>query len=335
MAILPDDRDDILAVPTNVVTGFLGVGKTTAILSLLKQKPADERWAVLVNEFGEIGVDGGLVQGQAQEDTGVFVREVPGGCMCCASGLPMQIALHQLLRRSRPDRLLIEPTGLGHPVEVLEALSTDHHREILSLGRTLTLVDARNLSDPRYVNHPTFLQQLQTADVIVANKADLYSPEDHAALDAFLTEHCASDVERQVTHHGHIELASLSGSPRRSYARRDPHQHEAPPTSAAEAPLPESGYVTASNSGEGFESMGWRFSPAYVFDRDRLGAFLNGLQVERMKAVFITEQGVFGYNMTRDALTEFELDECMESRIEIIADHVADDWEDRLIACRV
>ena len=89
----------IQSVPTNVITGFLGVGKTTAILHLLANKPADERWAVLVNEFGEIGVDGALME---QQDEGVFISEVPGGCMCCTSGLPMQIALNMLLTRSNP-----------------------------------------------------------------------------------------------------------------------------------------------------------------------------------------------------------------------------------------
>jgi len=110
----------INAVPTNIITGFLGVGKTSAILQLLENKPSNERWAVLVNEFGEIGVDGSLFEGKHQESSGVYIREVPGGCMCCAAGLPMQIALNQLLQRAKPDRLLIEPTGLGHPVEVLQ-----------------------------------------------------------------------------------------------------------------------------------------------------------------------------------------------------------------------
>ena len=73
---------DIRAVPTNIITGFLGVGKTSTILQLLKHKPANERWAVLVNEFGEIGVDGSLIAGQQPEESGVYIREVPGGCMC-------------------------------------------------------------------------------------------------------------------------------------------------------------------------------------------------------------------------------------------------------------
>ncbi len=100
-------------IPTNILTGFLGVGKTTAILHLLQHKPESERWAVLVNEFGEVGIDGALIAGNYSEEQGVFIREVPGGCMCCAAGLPMQMALNMLLARARPDRLLIEPTGLS------------------------------------------------------------------------------------------------------------------------------------------------------------------------------------------------------------------------------
>lgn len=68
-------------VPTNIITGFLGVGKTTAILHLLATKPAHEKWAVLVNEFGEIGIDGAIMSEQ-----GAMIKEVPGGCLCCTAG---------------------------------------------------------------------------------------------------------------------------------------------------------------------------------------------------------------------------------------------------------
>ena len=124
-----ESRGMIQHVPTNVITGFLGVGKTTAIQHLLASKPAHERWAVLVNEFGEVGVDGALFG--PEQGGEVFVREVPGGCMCCAAGLPMQVALNQLLAKARPHRLLIEPTGLGHPREVLETLSDSVRNGVL------------------------------------------------------------------------------------------------------------------------------------------------------------------------------------------------------------
>ncbi|MCP4864093.1 MAG: GTP-binding protein [Alteromonas sp.] len=129
----------ILAVPTNIITGFLGAGKTSAILNLLTQKPADERWAILVNEFGEIGIDKSLLDGQLNTQNNVFIREVPGGCMCCAASLPMQIALNQLLAESRPHRLIIEPTGLGHPKEVMQVLTAEHYQPVLSIHKTVTL----------------------------------------------------------------------------------------------------------------------------------------------------------------------------------------------------
>lgn len=324
----------IKPVPTNIITGFLGTGKTSAILHLLKSKPDDERWAVLVNEFGEIGVDGSFFWGKHPEEGGVFVREVPGGCMCCASGFPVQIALNQLLARAKPDRLLIEPTGLGHPVEVLELLSADYYRDVLSIQKVITLVDARKLSDSRYTEHATFNQQIATADIIVGNKQDLYSEEDAANLTAYVQKIAPAEPRILLTEQGNIELGLLEGKTQAIANHHAHHHHEHQQgESLADQPLPPGGYVQAVNEGEGFQSVGWRFSAEKVFDRNKLFGFLTGLAVERMKAVFITEEGIFAYNLTADALTEQELDECIESRIEIIADAINNDWQPQLFAC--
>ncbi len=334
-APIKDRRPSIQLVPTNIITGFLGAGKTSAILNLLKHKPGGERWAVLVNEFGEIGVDGSLVQGHAEADGEVYIREVPGGCMCCTAALPMQMALSQLLSKARPHRLLIEPTGLGHPLEVLQTLAAPHNRDYLLVQKTLTLVDARSLSDPRYREHETFRQQLAIADVIVGNKEDLYGPADRENLQVFSRELCRSGTELIFTHYGQLDMAVLESSTAALVEPASGHHHAQDKTSllAEDLPMPECGFVTAVNQGEGFESIGWRFSPQKLFARERLCAFLTGLRVERMKAVFITPEGVFGYNMTRDALTETELDDCVESRIEIISDHIESGWIDGLLAC--
>ena len=327
----------IQAVPTNIITGFLGTGKTSTILHLLKSKPANERWAVLVNEFGEIGVDGSLFQGQHSEETGIFIREVPGGCMCCAAGLPMQIALSQLLSRARPDRLLIEPTGLGHPMEVMQVLSEDHYRDVLSIQKVLTLVDARNLADKRYTEHATFNQQIAIADIVVGNKQDLYGPGDKTRLESYVKDNGAPNAKVAVTEQGVLELNLLMGQTattlHTTHKHHGTHNDKAQPVNLSDAPLPECGYIKAVNQGEGFESIGWRFDARKVFDRDKLFGFLSGLFAERMKAVFITQQGVFGYNLTRDALTEIELDDCLESRIEIIATQLNEEWEAQLLAC--
>jgi G3E family GTPase len=329
----------IQAVPTSIITGFLGAGKTSAILHLLKSKPDIERWAVLVNEFGEIGVDGSLFEGQHSEQGNVFIREVPGGCMCCAAGLPMQIALNQLLTRAKPDRLLIEPTGLGHPIEVIEGLTTDYNLEALSIEKTITLVDARNLTDTRYTEHATFNQQIAIADIIVGNKQDLYQPEHKTKLEQYAKAKAPPHAEVIFTEQGKLDLGILEGPTANSISSHHHHHH---PTesiksnnlnSLVNAPLPDCGYLKAVNQGEGFHSVGWRFDASIIFKQRELFVFLTGILAERVKAVFITDNGVFGYNLTPDALTEIELDDCLESRIEIIASEIDDQLEMQLLAC--
>ncbi|MFS1915443.1 MULTISPECIES: GTP-binding protein [unclassified Vibrio] len=335
---MSSDNKPLLGIPTNIITGFLGVGKTTAILNLMKNKPVDENWAILVNEFGEIGVDGSLFEGNQTKQQRVFIREVPGGCMCCAAGLPMQIALNQLLSEAKPDRLLIEPTGLGHPKEVLAVLSSEHYRKVLSLQKNITLVDARKLSDTRYSEHDTFNQQITIADTIVGNKVDLYNNGDAEKLAEYIAQVCHPDTKLIFAHHGKIPYDEFDGNSNFYHHQahgHHHHHHKQDKPLASELPMPESGMIKASNQGEGFESIGWRFAADKLFDHQRLRRFLVGLKVERMKAVFITPNGIFGYNLTEDGLTESELDECAETRIEVIGHQMDEELECQLLKCMV
>lgn len=332
------ENQPILGVPTNIITGFLGVGKTSAILNLLANKPDDERWAVLVNEFGEIGVDGSLVKGQKIDKQKVFIREVAGGCMCCAAGLPMKIALNQLLLKANPDRLLIEPTGLGHPKEVMEVLTSAHYRDVLSLHKNITLVDARNLSDARYTNHDTFNQQIAIADTVVGNKVDLYQAGDLGKLTAYVARVSRPNTKVILAEHGAFLLAELEGdaiiqekSSHHEHHHHHHHLHSKP--LASEATIPESGMLKAINEGEGFYSIGWRFSSDKVFEYQKLTLLLTELKVDRMKAVMITDKGLLGYNFTAGQLTEVVLDECSESRVELINNTIDELFEIQLLKC--
>lgn len=354
------EKHVISSVPTNIITGFLGVGKTTIILNLLKRKPANQRWAILVNEFGEVGIDGGLFQGQHKEAQGVFIREVPGGCMCCAAGLPMQIALNQLLTRAKPDRLLIEPTGLGHPKEVLAVLSADHYQDVLNIQQSITLVDARKISDPRYTEHDTFNQQIDIADQIVGHKADLYSDGDRESLIHYVVQRQlaqGSSIQGQSTQGQSIQESVTQQKPQNipiHFVQRgdvDPvilqgesaviknlkhhghaHQSELAPN-INDQEIPACGFLRVENAGEGFQSLGWRFSPQKIFNRQSLQSWIKGLNVERVKGVFITRDGIFGYNATQGELTETELDDCFESRVEIIGFGESQASEEGLLQC--
>jgi G3E family GTPase len=322
----------IIAVPTNIITGFLGVGKTSAILHLLKNKPKEERWAVLVNEFGEIGIDGSLMAGKYSEQYGVYIQEVPGGCMCCAAGVSMQVALNQLLKRAKPDRLLIEPTGLGHPKEVLKVLSAEHYQTALTLQKTITLVDARNLSDQRYTTHNTFNQQIAIADTIIGNKVDMYQSGDKEKLIHYVKTHGQSNANVYFSQQGDIALSQLAGTALLSLSSQS-QRHTTKKVLISSLPMPECGFIKAMNTGEGFSSIGWRFSSKKIFNHRKLQAFLISVTAERVKAAFITELGTFGYNVATNDFTKKRLNDSKESRIEIISQHLDDSLEAQLMAC--
>lgn len=304
------------SIPTNIITGFLGVGKTTAIQYLLANKPETERWAVLVNEFGEIGIDAAMLNNNESDE--VFLREVPGGCMCCAAGLPMQIALNQLIQRAKPDRLLIEPTGLGHPREVLSVLHGEHYRGVLDLRATVTLVDARKVSDSRYTDHDTFNQQLQVADILIAHKQDRYAAEDLPQLSAYLNAQGLADKPLYPVTQGQLNSEWLDSVMNDTgvEASAKHHQHEG--SLMMDDEMPACGYLRRDNQGEGFHSSGWIFEPDFEFDFNGLENLLYGLCAERLKGVFITTEGVFAFNLADDVLSMQELDETMDSRIEVI-----------------
>lgn len=323
------------SIPTNIITGFLGAGKTSAILHLLKQKPADERWAVLVNEFGEIGVDGSLMASQIPDTENIFIREVSGGCMCCSSGLTMQVALKQILNEAKPDRLLIEPTGLGHPIEVLEVLSNQYYQDVLSLEKTLTLIDARNLADQRYTEHEVFNQQLSIADIIVGSKLDLYHEDEKQRLIDYTKTQQLTPENIVFIENGQIPLNLLSGKTRfKAQPKNHRHSHrnsDQALTSKNTDDIPKSGYVKAVNKGEGFQSVGWRFDQHRVFNHAELYTFLTKLDVIRLKAVFITSKGSYAYNIAGDTINEVKVKTCDESRIEIICRSVNESWQQDLL----
>ena len=181
-------------IPVNIITGVLGVGKTTAVRHLLSLRPPEERWAIVVNEFGALGIDGAVLDsaggslgtsagGGGDGSGAVVVREVAGGCLCCAVAAPFTVAVTQVLRRFKPDRLLVEPSGLGHPGGIFDAFSSEHLRRHLEIRATIALVDARDVALRTDVfASETFNDQVTCADVLVASKADVADP---AHLDAF------------------------------------------------------------------------------------------------------------------------------------------------------
>ncbi len=171
-------------IPATVVTGFLGTGKTSTILSAFEHRPADAKWAVIVNEFGEIGLDGAILDNRI-DGSGIATKEIPGGCICCTAGVALRFGLVEILRTQKPDRLFIEPTGLADPASILDLLRQPGIRDHVLPRATIGLVDPRHLADERYTEHDVWNAQVSLSDVLVGTFASDTTPEQDAAFDAF------------------------------------------------------------------------------------------------------------------------------------------------------
>ncbi len=331
---------NIKAIPTNLITGFLGSGKTTVILNLLRSKPKNSKWAVLVNEFGDVGIDGAMLsQNDLQDD--VFIKEVPGGCICCAAGLPLQIALNLLIKKASPERILIEPTGVGHPKKVMDVLTGEFYQSVLDIRATLCLVEAYKLKEAKYIENETFIDQLNMADILLASKSDKAIK---AELDYFYQ--FSKSFEIKKAHVAEIEFGQLSAhlldiKRNEKRASHFPHAHVSHKHSDEAEPLvntpPDDNFQWQryENNGQGYFGCGWIFDPSIVFDESRLDDFVNDKSFTRVKGIFRTQNGWILLNRSEDQVSKSLHEEMKDSRVEIIeeVEHNWNDVEQLLIAC--
>ncbi len=313
-------------IPVNLVTGFLGAGKTTVIRHLLSTRPAGERWAVLVNEFGEIGIDGHILPTKEG-----LIKEVAGGCMCCINGVPMRVSLNALLAK-KPDRLIIETSGLGHPDEVLAILRGDYYRELVALQATLTLVDPRVVTQARYVTHPVFKTQLAVADVLVATRGDLCAPAEAASFEAWIEQSPDLVIRRPpvvwITN-GCLDAkwlmtATQSGAQKTRDSMSKMHSLLLMPHLSQMPNMPATlasgqSWCRAQNNEQGAFAVGWLFSDDIFFERGAVMQWFAMLNCERAKGIFKSVNGGFVVNAERGELSSFDVSEVVNSRVQLIA----------------
>jgi G3E family GTPase len=310
----------------NIIMGFLGVGKTTSVLNILKRKPMNEKWAVLVNEFGEIGIDGAILSAES----GMVISEVPGGCLCCVSGIPFQAALENLITQQKPDRILIEPTGLGHPKNLIRTLTSKAYQHHLELKAGICLLDPKQLKDPRYQQHETFNDQCYLADVLVANKTDACDEQDKENFYQFAESIQPVKTALGWVEQGEFDLEFLDIECDQNRPSQSSHQAHHHSSTSKEKIIKlvslESGqdYQAFENQGMGYYSLGWLLAEDQIFDHHALTEWLTQLNVERLKGLLITNQGTRVMNLKDQVLTEMPTRKLQQSRIEIIHNQALD-----------
>jgi G3E family GTPase len=153
--------------PVNLITGAAGAGKTTAILRLLTKRPSDERWAVLINDFGHttLRATAGITQGN------VVVRDV-AGCICCTAQVSLRTALVALLRDTAPQRLLVEASAGARPATLLQVFREPGVAKAIDLRTSLCVVNLAQLRDARYRDNEVYRDQIAAADALYVTTGD-------------------------------------------------------------------------------------------------------------------------------------------------------------------
>lgn len=170
----------------DIVSGFLGAGKTTLIKKLLKEALADTKVVLIENEFGEIGIDGGFLK-----EAGIEIKEMNSGCICCSLVGDFGASLREVLDTYTPERVLIEPSGVGKLSDVMKAVQEAMADRDVELNSAVAVVDACKCK--MYIKNfgEFFINQIEHAGTIILSRTDKLSEEKLTACVEMIREHNA------------------------------------------------------------------------------------------------------------------------------------------------
>ena len=157
-----------MATKIDIISGFLGAGKTTLIKKLLKEAYADEQVVLIENEFGEIGIDGGFLK-----EAGIQIREMNSGCICCSLVGDFGTSLKEVVDKYHPDRILIEPSGVGKLSDVIKAVQGVQGDVDIVLNSYTTVVDAKKCKMYMRNFGEFFDNQVEYAGAIIMSRTDI------------------------------------------------------------------------------------------------------------------------------------------------------------------
>jgi G3E family GTPase len=231
-----------------LLAGFLGAGKTTLLKRMLSWENDLSDTVVLVNEFGDVGIDGSLLK-----NAGTDVIELTSGCICCTLSADLKQSLTQIWKRFKPRRILIESSGVADPKSTAAIISEPDLNPLMKLSKIITVLDAE-FWEAREAFGPLFYNQLETAQMILLNKIDLlseklvsqYLEEIHKALPnarVIPTVHCGVDPHILWTE---AEPDSAALNPIRFYQPAAMIQDSMPGTQSNQETVDASKYVSFS-----------------------------------------------------------------------------------------
>ena len=159
-------------IKIDIISGFLGAGKTTFIKKMLDEVYKDEKIALIENEFGEVGIDGGFLK-----DSGVNITEMNSGCICCSLVGDFGKNLNEVITAYKPDRIIIEPSGVGKLSDVMKSVIDVEKEQDVKLNALVTVVNAKKASKQMKAFGEFFNNQIEFATTIVLSRTQNTTPE--------------------------------------------------------------------------------------------------------------------------------------------------------------
>ncbi|TRZ50544.1 MAG: hypothetical protein D4S01_06525, partial [Dehalococcoidia bacterium] len=172
----------------DIIFGFLGSGKTTVIANILKEWGRDEKIVVLVNEFGEVGIDGDLLASQHGD-----VVEMPAGCICCTLQVDFRRQMLEISETINPQRVLIEPTGVAQITQIMYIIHAELFKDRIEEIHNILITDATNFINFYRLNRNFVESQVKNAHVVLLNKCDRVKK-----IQAEVTKNAISAINPQV-----------------------------------------------------------------------------------------------------------------------------------------
>ena len=282
-------------IPVNIITGFLGAGKTTAIINLLSQKTTDEQWAVIINEFGKISIDTKTLQSASDSEN---VYEIAGGCICCTAKGYLNETLEAVIQSGKYSRIIVEPTGLGGVDMVSEIVAS---QTTLELKQIICLVDINSVQKPKLMMIPIFRAQISKSNIIVFTKTDLIS--DVSFLSELKQQFLKSFPESDILNEK-LNISLLDGN-----LLKD------------ETPKPKFSFIDPNLSATNFLQKSYTFDLSNIFDSNKFRLLLQKhLSIIRAKGFIRTEKGWKLLNFTLTECLFEDAEDCMETEFVIIMD---------------
>ena len=156
----------------DIISGFLGAGKTTFIKKMIDEVFTGEKLVLIENEFGEVGIDGGFLK-----DAGIQITEMNSGCICCSLVGDFGRNLHEVIDKYHPDRILIEPSGVGKLSDVMKSVIDVEKEEDVKLNGLITVVNALKASKQMKAFGEFFNNQIEYATTVVLSRSQNATPE--------------------------------------------------------------------------------------------------------------------------------------------------------------